>query len=552
MKRFFAVCKNLYSLPTTVIVENIMNHRILTVSILALLTLFSLPTLANGVAATFNLVSAARVNPAVALLDPSFSPQKTQGGLPFCFSASLGSILCYTPSFLKTAYNFPNSLDGTGQTIVIVDAFGSPTIQSDLNTFDNTFGLPAASVTILCGPTWTGSSSDKCPVFDPSLPIDQACGAVGWWEETTLDVTMSHGLAPGAKIVLVVANDCQDTSINSAERAVVQQTSLKGSIMSQSFGEPDDLVGCSVVPCPANTVDHSIKQTADKTYNIARINGWTVLASSGDDGANEALSAVGTTKLTPSWPATNTLTIAAGGTQGNPYGGQYGAPPGPRGENICPANTNCNTGLVVINGGPNGCETAPRPGVPTSCIPVGYGGEAAWNEFNTFGIRTSTGGGGSSQYGRPTYQTSLPKTFTTLLGSTVTLNGRLTPDISFNSAIQGGFLAFLGFLGRWGVFGGTSAASPALAGIVALLNQAHGGPVGFLNSAIYQLGASSSYSSAFNDITVGNNSDTAGQFGVDGYSAGTGYDLTTGWGSPNVANFINAINAICAFGCPGP
>jgi len=315
----------------------------LTVTILALLTLFTLPTLANGVANTFNLVSAARVNPAVALLDPSFSPQKTQGGLPFCFSASLGSILCYTPSFLKTAYNFPNNLDGTGQTIVIVDAFGSPTIQSDLNTFDNTFGLPAGSVTILCGPTWTGSPSDTCPAFNPSLPIDQACGAVGWWEETTLDVTMAHGLAPGARIVLVVANDCQDTSINSAERAAVQQTSLKGSIMSQSFGEPDDLVGCSTVPCPPSTVDHSIKSTADKTYNMARISGWTVIASSGDDGANEALSAVGTTELTPSWPATNTLTIAAGGTQGNPYGGQYGAPPGHKGTNTCPANTNCNT-----------------------------------------------------------------------------------------------------------------------------------------------------------------------------------------------------------------
>src|SRR5260370_23562852 len=152
-----------------------MKHRIVTITILSLLTLFPLPTLANGVASTVTLVSAARVNPAVAILDPSFSPQKTQGGLPFCFSASLGSILCYTPSFLKTAYNFPNNLDGTGQTIVIVDAFGSPTIQSDLNTFDGAFGLPAAIVTILCRHTWTGSSSDKCPVFYPSLPIDHAC-----------------------------------------------------------------------------------------------------------------------------------------------------------------------------------------------------------------------------------------------------------------------------------------------------------------------------------------------------------------------------------------
>jgi len=526
-----------------------MKHRIITVSILALLTLLSLPLLANGVASTINIVSAARVNPGVTLLDQSFSP--SVGGLPFCFSGALGSILCYTPSFLKTAYNFPSSLDGTGQTIVIVDAFGSPTIQSDLNRFDSAFGLPAGSVTILCGPTWTGSASDTCPVFDPSLPIDQACGATGWWSETTLDVTMAHGLAPGARIVLVVADDCQDTSLNSAERAVVQQPSLRGSIMSQSFGEPDNIVGCLNFPC--TLIDHSIKQTADKTYNQARINGWTVIASSGDDGANEALSFVGTTELIPSWPSTNPLTISAGGTQGAPYGGQYGAPPGSGLTNSCAANTDCNTGLVVINGGPTGCTTAFRPGVPTSCIPVRYGGEGTWNEFNSFGLRTASGGGVSTLYGRPSYQTNMPPKFTTLLGATVKgATGRLTPDISFNSAIQGGFLAYLGFAGRWGVFGGTSAASPALAGIVALLNQAHGGPVGFLNSAIYQLGASSNYSSAFHDITLGENSDTAGQFGVDGFSAGIGYDLATGWGTPNVANFITNINAICASGCPGP
>ena len=528
-----------------------MKHIIVTVSILALLTLFSLPTLASGVATTFNLVSAARVNPAVTLLDQSYSP--SQGGLPFCFSRGLGSILCYTPSFLKSAYNFPSSLDGTGSTIVIVDAFGSPTLQSDLNTFDTTFGIPNTSVTILCGPTWTGSSSDTCPVFDPSLPIDQACGAVGWWEETSLDVQMSHGLAPGARIVLVVSDDCQDTSFNAAENAVVRQPSLAGSIMSQSFGQPDDLVGCLNFPC--TMIDHSIKNTADKIYRIAQANQWTVIASSGDDGANEALSFVGTTELTPSWPSTNPLNLAAGGTQGSPYGGQYGAPPGRGGTNSCPANTNCNTGLVVINGGATGCTTAIRPGVPTSCTPVGYGGEATWDEFDTFGLRAASGGGVSSLYGRPTFQDNFPPKYTTTLGATVKGNGRVVPDMSFNSAIQGGFLSFLGFLGpsgTWAVFGGTSAASPAIAGIVALLNQAHGGPVGFLNGAIYQLGASSNYSSSFHDITLGNNSDTNAEFGVDGFSAGTGFDLATGWGTPNVTNFIANINTICASGCPAP
>src|SRR5881296_938943 len=174
--------------------------KIASILLIALLTLFSAPTLTTGVSAAYSSLGHMRVNPALTILDQAFNP--STGGLPFCASGRLGSILCYTPDFYKSAYNFPSSLDGTGQTIVIVDAFGSPTIQSDLNRFDNAFGIPAASVNILCGPTWTGSSSDTCPVFDPSLPIDQACGAVGWWEETTLDVTISHGLAPGANIVL--------------------------------------------------------------------------------------------------------------------------------------------------------------------------------------------------------------------------------------------------------------------------------------------------------------------------------------------------------------
>src|SRR5690242_14012384 len=66
-------------------------------------------------------------------------------GLPLCRSASLGNIVCYTPKFIKKAYEFPStaSLDGSGQTIVIVDAFGSPTIAADLALFDSVFGLPA-------------------------------------------------------------------------------------------------------------------------------------------------------------------------------------------------------------------------------------------------------------------------------------------------------------------------------------------------------------------------------------------------------------------------
>jgi subtilase family serine protease len=84
-------------------------------------------------------------------------------------------------------------------------------------------------------------------------------------------------------------------------------------------------------------------------------------------------------------------------------------------------------------------------------------------------------------------------------------------------------------------YGGTSFAAPMWAGYMALVNQqalANGNPVlGFINPLIYPLGLGSGYAAAFHDITSGNN----------GYPAVTGYDLATGWGSPNGAGLINAL-----------
>ncbi len=493
------------------------------------------------------------VTPVVTLLDPSFHPSPV-GGAPFCYSGSLGTIICYPPNFLKTAYNFPSitgkhGLDGTGQTIVIVDAFGSPTIQSDLNTYDAAFGLPPTTVTILCGPTWSGAATDICPTFDPTLPIQQpapiGCDSIGWAGETTLDVTMAHSLAPGAHIVLLVANDCYDANLYGAELAVVNQHQYKGSIMTQSFGEPDDLVTCTALD-PTNSYcisyDPTLLNLPNLVFQTAKMNHWTVIASTGDEGANEDAAFLGTLELTPSFPATSPLVLAAGGTQGSPYGGAYGGPPGPGGNFSCAARHTCDTGLVVINGGVNGCGTAVRPGEPTSCIPTGYGGESTWNEVTDFTltggyIGYTSGGGISTLYSRPSYQQDLPYKFKTLLGNTVKATGRMTPDVSFNSAVYGGVVAYLGFEGRWAVFGGTSAASPAWAGIMALANQANGRPLGFVNPAIYEIGNSRS----FHDITQGNNAVCAGLCGEDGFLAGRGYDLTTGWGTPNVSAFINAI-----------
>lgn len=569
---------------------------------LSSLPLFLVPFLAlafvNPVAAaapiqnltTHKVLHVSTVTPVVALTPSGYSPN-TVGGVPFCPSGSLGTILCYPASFLKTAYGFPSNLNGAGSTIVIVDAFGSPTAQADLNTYDKTFGLPGAHVTILCGPSWTGAPWDHCPVNTlrdittvGNTEAGTACGGpggvAGWAEETTLDLSQAHSLAPAAKIVLVVANDCFDSSIYTAEQAVVNQAKYAGSIMSQSFGEPDDLVTCLAVNAQnvCTSRDPTLLNLPNQVFQTAQRNHWTVIASSGDDGANEDARVLGTYELTPSFPATSNLVLAAGGTQGDAYGGQFGPPPGTLfasfpSENClsndancqpftCPANTNCNTGLVVVNGGENGCTTSTRPGVPSSCKPVGYGGEGAWNEVNyLLEIGTSSGGGISSLYARPDYQGATPDQVTTQLEVTTPITGRTTPDVSFNSAINGGVLAFLGFItpsgaicteypcaGDWAVFGGTSASSPAWAAIVALLDQAHHGSVGFLNPAIYRLGQASLTSErlarSFHDITSGCNSDFgvyASYYAADGFCSAPGYDLATGWGTPNVSAFIQNV-----------
>ncbi len=88
---------------------------------------------------------------------------------------------------------------------------------------------------------------------------------------------------------------------------------------------------------------------------------------------------------------------------------------------------------------------------------------------------------------------------------------------------------------RFYIFGGTSAGSPQWAGIIADANQLAGRPLGFLNIALYELGNSSRAADSFHDITVGNNSFATG---VPGYNATSGWDLASGWGTPQTETLV--------------
>jgi subtilase family serine protease len=88
-------------------------------------------------------------------------------------------------------------------------------------------------------------------------------------------------------------------------------------------------------------------------------------------------------------------------------------------------------------------------------------------------------------------------------------------------------------------YGGTSFAAPMWAGYIALADQQEGKGIGFIDPSVYSIGLGSSYDTDFHDITSG----TSGS-----YSAVTGFDLVTGWGSPNGANLINALTTTQAAG----
>src|SRR6266705_2014613 len=196
-------------------------------------------------------------------------------GIPLCKSASLGNIVCYTPKFIKKAYEFPSTgaLDGTGQTIVIVDAFGSPTVASDLALFDTVFGIPPPpSFTIFCGNSPTPFDASTCPHVN--INTNPMHGVFSWTIETSLEVQYAHAMAPGANIVLDVAATTSGNTINEAEAAAI--AAFPGAIFSQSFGIPEIFL----------TANNGQIMQAQANYANGIAVGDTFFAAAGDTGAD--------------------------------------------------------------------------------------------------------------------------------------------------------------------------------------------------------------------------------------------------------------------------
>ena len=395
-------------------------------------------------------------------------------------------VACYEPAQIQQAYNLPGlynqGVTGKGATIVIVDSFGSPTIANDLAVFDQQFGLPAP----------------------PSFKVIRPAGAVprydssnsqmfSWAGETSLDVEYAHAVAPGASILLVETPVAETEGVTGFPQIVKAEEYVinhhLGDVISQSFGATEQTF-------PSGAALQALRGA----YIAADRQHITVLSASGDDGATDLGLNEQTfyTRRVTSWPASDPLVTGVGGTQ--------------------------------LHLDSNGNLTSPA---------------TVWNDtFNasaqdfilgSSGPSPLAGGGGKSVFfSRPAYQNAVRN---------VVGGSRGVPDISMSAACNGAVDVYQSFAGEaagWYPTCGTSEATPLFAGIVALADQVAGHPLGLINAALYTMAAR--HLPGLVDVTSGNNTVSFAQGGrshtVHGFTAGPGYDLASGLGTVNAAEFV--------------
>jgi subtilase family serine protease len=417
-------------------------------------------------------------------------------------------IACFGPGQVRAAYNLPalyaKGVTGEGVTIMIVDSFGSPTIRADLAAFDRQFGYPDPPKFTVIAP------EGKIPAFNRNNG-DRA----GWAGETTLDVEYAHALAPGANILLVETPVSETEGVTGFPQIVrAEEYALAHypvGVISQSFSATEETFK-----------DYAQLGPLRAAYQDASRRHVTVLAASGDAGATDFGSDESSyyTRRVTSWPDSDPLVTAVGGTQLRPHGAGYTS--------------------VAWN------DTY----------------DQAWNTYaagSTDPAPSASGGGTSEFFGRPSYQDGV---------KAVTGAHRGVPDIAMSAACDGAVTVYGSYLpgqAGWSLTCGTSEATPEFAAIVALADQVAGHPLGLINPALYQLEAG--HAAGIVDVATGNNTVSFSQATanpgagspasagkpqtVKGYPAGKGYDLVTGVGTVNAGQFVYELAAQAA-GPPTP
>ena len=349
----------------------------------------------------------------------------------------------YTPQQVRGAYGITAAETGAGQTVAIIDAYASPTIYSDANTWSANRGVAPLA------------SSQFSQVVAPGTfrrPENKKQDPQGWYGEETLDVEAVHGMAPAANIVFVGSpNNYQD--LDAALNHVVDRHLAQ--IVTNSYGFNTELLPAGFI----NATESTIMQGAAE--------GIGIYFSSGDNSDESLVEGYRTTD----WPASSPYVTAVGGTSlAVGAAGNYLFETG-WGTTRSRFNSTCTNG-----GGNAWCPTPPGTWI--------YG----------------AGGGVSQIFAEPSYQQGVPGVAAAFAAQG--RQGRAVPDVGAIADPNTGYL-----IGETQTFpdgsqqyseyriGGTSLASPIFAGIMALADQAKGSPHGFANPALYALGAA-----AYNDV----------------------------------------------------
>jgi len=434
----------------------------------------------------------------------------------FAANASSGGRRCFTPASERSAYNlsplYAQGLNGRGQTIAIIDSYGNDNMAHDLHVFDQAFGLQSMcgeeGVTCTAGmPTYSELSLGGSPATKQN-----GSGGIGledktaWALEVVLDVEWAHAMAPGANILLVHTNTAETLGVQGfpqmmrAEDYVVKNH--LATVISQSLASAEEAFNGT-----------ASMENLRYAFKDAAANGVTVLGSSGDGGSangnKQSITGAGAGSIpfpTVEWPASDPLVTGVGGTY------------------LC-------TNPLATEAQPRTVDSADRP---STCGAFPGVAEIGW---------IASGGGFSHVFSRPSFQDHLPT------GSTpIPASQRGVPDIALQASSRTGVLVYLSLppdgLGSnsnpadagWYIIGGTSSGAPQWAGLIAIADQINHGGLGWINPALYRIGANPArYAADFYDVTTGNNQADPS---VTGFPATTGWDPVTGLGTPNAAAFL--------------
>jgi kumamolisin len=364
---------------------------------------------------------------------PHFRRKRQLGG---AWSQALG--VSFSPTEVAQLYEFPSSVNGSGQCIGIIELGGGYT-QRDLNLYFQGLGLPVPQPV----PVPVNGGRNR-PTGNPNGPDG----------EVMLDIEVSGAVAPGAKIVVYFAPNTDQGFLRAINRAVYDKIH-RPTVISISWGGPE-----------SSWTEQSMN-AFNQAFKAAGQMGVTVCVAAGDGGSSDGVPG----RLAHvNFPASSPYVLACGGTRLESSGKSISA-------------------------------------------------ETVWND----GPQGGAGGGGISDFfPLPSWQANAGVPPSVNPGGRV---GRGLPDIAGDADENTGYKVRVDGINT--VIGGTSAVAPLSAGLIALINEALGTPVGYLNPLLYSTLAKSG---VFHDVTQGNN-DMTGRVG--GYKAGPGWDPCSGFGSPN-------------------